>query len=217
MTPETRAAPRIAVLDYGAGNLRSVQRALERVGATAHVITAAAEATGVDALVVPGVGHFDACVRQLRAQGFEPLLAEWAARQRPVLGVCVGLQILFDASEEGAEPGLGLLPGTVRRLPDHVVVPHMGWNVLSAVRDDPLMRGVDGAHAYFVHSYAPEADGDHVVATSFHGTTFGAVVRAGTVVGTQFHPEKSADVGRRVLANFLADVAAQPVGPVGSG
>lgn len=217
MTQEASAPPRLAVLDYGAGNLRSVQRALARAGANARVITAAAEATGVDALVVPGVGHFDACVRHLRAQGFEPLLAEWAAQQRPVLGICVGLQILFEASEEGDEPGLGLLPGTVRRLPDHVVVPHMGWNVLTVVRDDPLMSGVDRTHAYFVHSYAPEADGDHVVATSFHGTTFGAVVRSGTVVGTQFHPEKSADVGRRVLANFLADVAAHPVGHVGSG
>lgn len=212
MTPEASPAPRIAVLDYGAGNLRSAQRALERAGAEARIVTAADAAADVDALVVPGVGHFDACVRQLRAQGFEPLLAEWAAQQRPVLGICVGLQILFDGSDEGDEPGLGLLPGTVRRLPDSVAVPHMGWNVLTVVRDDPLMSGVDGAHAYFVHSYAPEADGDHVVATSLHGTTFGAVVRSGTVVGTQFHPEKSADVGRRVLANFLADVAARPVG-----
>lgn len=212
MTPEASPAPRVAVLDYGAGNLRSAQRALERAGAEARIVTAADAAADVDALVVPGVGHFDACVRQLRAQGFEPLLAEWAAQQRPVLGICVGLQILFDGSDEGHEPGLGLLPGTVRRLPATVAVPHMGWNVLTVVRDDPLVSGVDGAHAYFVHSYAPEADGDHVVATSFHGTTFGAVVRSGTVVGTQFHPEKSADVGRRVLANFLADVAARPVG-----
>lgn len=212
MTPESSPAPRIAVLDYGAGNLRSAQRALERAGAEARIVTAAEAAADADALVVPGVGHFDACVRQLRAQGFEPLLADWAARQRPVLGICVGLQILFDGSDEGDEPGLGLLPGAVRRLPDSVAVPHMGWNVLTVVRDDPLMSGVDGAHAYFVHSYAPEANGDHVVATSFHGTTFGAVVRSGTVVGTQFHPEKSADVGRRVLANFLADVAARPVG-----
>lgn len=212
MTPEASPAPRVAVLDYGAGNLRSAQRALERAGAEARIVTAADAAADVDALVVPGVGHFDACVRQLRAQGFEPLLAEWAAQQRPVLGICVGLQILFDGSDEGHEPGLGLLPGTVRRLPATVAVPHMGWNVLTVVGDDPLVSGVDGAHAYFVHSYAPEADGDHVVATSFHGTTFGAVVCSGTVVGTQFHPEKSADVGRRVLANFLADVAARPVG-----
>lgn len=202
----------VAVLDYGAGNLRSAQRALQRAGADTRLITGPADAAGADALVVPGVGHFDQCVRQLRAQGFEPLLARWAAEQRPVLGICVGMQILFDSSEEGREPGLGLLPGIVRRLPDHVVVPHMGWNVLTVVRDDPLVAGVAGAYAYFVHSYAPEAAGEHVVATSYHGDVFGAVVRVGSVAATQFHPEKSAEVGRRILANFLADVA-HPAAP----
>lgn len=206
---------RIAVLDYGAGNLRSAQRALQRAGAEPRLITTPQGAADADALVVPGVGHFDQCVRQLRAQRFEPLLAEWADAGRPVLGICVGMQILFDASEEGHEPGLGLLPGVVRRLPDHVAVPHMGWNVLTVVRDDPLLVGVDGAHAYFVHSYAPEASGDHVVATTRHGVTFGAVLRWGSVAATQFHPEKSAEVGRRVLANFLAGLqrgAATPEG-----
>lgn len=202
---------RVAVLDYGAGNLRSVQRAVERAGAQAAVIDTPDGADGADALVVPGVGHFGQCVRQLRTQGFEPLLAQWAAAGRPVLGICVGMQILFEASEEADEPGLGLLPGVVRRLPDDVVVPHMGWNVLTVVTDDPLMADLDGAYAYFVHSYAPEGDGAHVVATSFHGVRFGAVVRSGSVVATQFHPEKSADVGRRVLTNFLDDVAARPV------
>jgi imidazole glycerol phosphate synthase glutamine amidotransferase subunit len=203
-------APTVAVLDYGAGNLRSAQRALQRAGAHARLIAAAADAQGADALVVPGVGHFGQCVRQLRAQGFEPLLRRWAAAGWPVLGICVGMQILFESSEEDPEPGLGLLPGVVRRLPDRVSVPHMGWNVLTVVRDDPLVAGVDGAHAYFVHSYAPEAGGDHVVATSFHGVAFGAVVRAGSVAATQFHPEKSADKGRRVLANFLTGVAQRP-------
>lgn len=201
------ANPTVAVLDYGAGNLRSAQRALARAGAEPRLITGPDQAAGADALVVPGVGHFDQCVHRLRAQGFEPLLTRWAAAQRPVLGICVGMQILFEASEEGHEPGLGLLPGVVRRLPEGVAVPHMGWNVLTVVRDDPLMAGVDGAHAYFVHSYAPEASGEHVVATSYHGVVFGAVVRVGSVAATQFHPEKSADVGRRVLANFLAGVA----------
>lgn len=208
-----RPATRVAVLDYGAGNLRSAQRAIERGGAAVTVIDGPDQVGGADALVVPGVGHFDQCVRRLRAQGFEPLLARWAAEGRPVLGICVGMQILFEASEEGREQGLGLLPGVVRRLPSSVVVPHMGWNVLRVVRADPVVAGVDGAYVYFVHSYAPEADGDHVVATATHGTAFGAVVRAGSVVATQFHPEKSADVGRRVLANFLSDVAADPAAP----
>lgn len=201
----------VAVLDYRAGNLRSVQRALERAGADARLTDEPAGAEGADAVVVPGVGHFDQCVRQLRAQGFEPLLTEWAAARLPVLGICVGMQILFESSEEGGEPGVGLLPGVVRRLPDHVLVPHMGWNVLTVTREDPLTAGVDGSWVYFVHSYAPEAGGEHVVATSFHGEVFGAAVRWGSVAATQFHPEKSAAVGRRVLENFLADVAARPV------
>lgn len=207
MTPGP--APRLAVLDYGAGNLHSAGKALERAGARARVTTSADEAAAADALVVPGVGHFGQCARQFRAAGFEALAQAWAGAGRPLLGICVGLQILYRDSEESpGERGLGLLPGRVRRLPAGVRVPHMGWNTVAAVRDDPLLDGVAGEQCYFVHSYYAEPDGPgQVVATVDYGPGFPAVVRAGSVAGTQFHPEKSSTVGLRLLANFVRDVA----------
>lgn len=201
--------PRIAVLDYDAGNLHSAGKALERTGADAFVTSSAAEASIADALVIPGVGHFGQCVRQFRAAGFAGLAEEWAAAGRPVLGVCVGMQILYATSEEdpGTE-GLGILAGRVRRLPAGVIVPHMGWNTVERVRDDPLLEGVAGEQCYFVHSYYAEpAEEGHVVATARHGLAFPSVVRAGSVAGTQFHPEKSSTVGLRLLANFVRQVA----------
>ena len=198
----------VAVLDYGAGNLRSAQRALEHAGAQVIVTDEAAVARQADALVVPGVGHFGQCVRQFDAAGFRELVNDWVDQQRPLLGICVGMQILYPSSDESpGVDGLGLLPGTVKRLPDSVTVPHMGWNTVSADRDDALLEGVSGQELYFVHSYAAApADPDHVVATSDYGPGFPAVVRVGSVVGTQFHPEKSAAVGARLLANWLREV-----------
>jgi imidazole glycerol-phosphate synthase subunit HisH len=207
--------PRIAVLDYDAGNLRSAQKALARAGADAFVTPDAAEAGAADALVVPGVGHFGQCVRQFRDAGLEELVRDWVTADRPLLGVCVGMQILYAGSEEDpGAPGLGILPGEVRRLPADVTVPHMGWNVVRQVRPDPLLDGVDGEHVYFVHSYyaAPASD-EHVVATCDYGPGFPCVVRVGSVVGTQFHPEKSAEVGGRLLANFVTAVGAQADAP----
>ncbi len=200
---------RIVILDYGAGNLRSAQRAFERAGATVAVTGDAAIAGEADALVVPGVGHFGQCVRQFRQAGLEDLVNRWAHEERPLLGVCVGLQILYEASEEDpGTTGLALLPGHVRRLPPDVTVPHMGWNTVRAVRHDPLLDGVDGQQAYFVHSYAADPPDDaHVVATTDYGPGFPSVVRMGSVVGTQFHPEKSGDVGARLLANFVRAMA----------
>lgn len=200
-------APRIAVLDYGAGNLRSMEKALVRAGADAFVTSSAQQARRADALVVPGVGHFGQCVRQFQQEGLEDLARDWVAEGRPLLGVCVGMQILYEASEEDPDvAGLGLLPGTVRRLPDHVIVPHMGWNTLEPARADPLLDGLAGAHAYFVHSYYSEARDDHVVATTTYGVTLAAIVRVGSVVATQFHPEKSSAVGRALLANWVGGV-----------
>jgi imidazole glycerol-phosphate synthase subunit HisH len=199
----------VAVLDYGAGNLRSVEKSLQRAGADAFVTDDAEAARSSDALVIPGVGHFGQCVRELRAAGFEGLVREAVASGTPVLGVCVGMQILYAGSDEdpGVE-GLGLLPGHVRLLPGEVRVPHMGWNTLHAVRDDPVLEGLEGRRCYFVHSYyADPAGDDHVIATTDYGPGFPSVVRVGNVVGTQFHPEKSAEVGRRLLENWVASVA----------
>jgi imidazole glycerol phosphate synthase glutamine amidotransferase subunit len=202
--------PAVAVLDYGAGNLRSAQRALERAGAAVTVTEDAAVAGTADALVVPGVGHFGACVRRFVDAGLQRLVRGWVDDGRPLLGVCVGMQILYEHGEESpGTPGLGLLAGTVRRLPAGVRIPHMGWNTVEATRDDPILEGVAGRQCYFVHSYAADpSDDGHVVATADYGSGVAAVVRAGAVVGTQFHPEKSGDVGARLLANWLQEVRA---------
>jgi len=195
----------IALLDYDSGNLHSAAKALERAGATVVVTPNPSEAARADALVVPGVGHFGQCATAFRRAGLEGLVREWVAADRPLLGICVGMQLLYATSEEDpGVPGLGVLPGTVRRLPADVVVPHMGWNTVEAVRADPLLDGVDGERCYFVHSYyAAPADDAHVAATSDYGPGFPCVVRAGATAGTQFHPEKSGAVGARLLANFV--------------
>ncbi|MPZ71972.1 MAG: imidazole glycerol phosphate synthase subunit HisH [Nitriliruptorales bacterium] len=200
----------VALLDYGAGNLRSAQRALERAGATVTITANADTAAQADALVVPGVGHFGQCVRQFLAAGLRDLVQDWVAGGRPLLGICVGMQIMYPSSDEDPlVKGLGLLPGTVRRLPPTVTVPHMGWNTVDAVRDDKLLEGVAGEFVYFVHSYAAvPGEDDHVVATCDYGPGFPAVVRVGPVVATQFHPEKSGDVGARLLANWVREVQA---------
>ena len=201
--------PRIAVLDYGAGNLHSAGKALLRAGANAFVTTDPDDAARADGIFVPGVGHFGQCVSQFRAAGFDDLVVGWQRDDRPVLGVCVGMQILFDSSEEAPDiPGLGVLPGRTVRLPDTVKVPHMGWNVIRAVRDDPVLEGVSGGQVYFVHSYyaRPAAD-EHVVATCPYGPGFPCVVRVGSVVATQFHPEKSSDMGVALLRNWVRTVA----------
>ena len=200
--------PRVAVLDYEAGNVRSAQRGIERAGADAFITSSAEDAAGADALVVPGVGHFSTCLANLRSAGLEDLLRSWIADDRPVLGICVGMQLLYEHSDEGNVTGLAVLPGRVLRLPAGAVVPHMGWDVLTPAPghgDDPLLAGVAGDRAYFVHSYyAQPSDPAHVVATcSYGGVDFPCLARVGNVVGTQFHPEKSGDVGARLMANWV--------------
>jgi len=198
----------VAVLDYGSGNLHSVSRALAHVGADVRVVDQPADVAG-DAVLIPGVGHFGQCARALRAAGFEAPIRSAVSDGRPVIGVCVGMQILFEASEEDDEPGLGILPGVVRRLPETVRVPHMGWNTVSwAGRRHPFVADIpDQTSFYFVHSYAPDLDADAVGATE-HGRTFAAVVARGTVFATQFHPEKSGDGGLQLYANIVREVAA---------
>ncbi|MFN2557456.1 MAG: imidazole glycerol phosphate synthase subunit HisH [Nitriliruptorales bacterium] len=207
-------APRVAVLDYGAGNLRSAQRGLERAGARVLVTSDAVVAEQADALCVPGVGHFATCLANLRAAGLADLVSAWVSDGRDLLGICVGMQLLYEHSEEGDCPGLGVLPGRVVRLPESVRVPHIGWDIVEVAPrhdDDPLLTDVAGERTYFVHSYyAQPSDPQHVVATCAYPDPFPCVVRAGEVVGTQFHPEKSGDVGARLLHNWVAGIGLPP-------
>jgi glutamine amidotransferase len=198
----------VAVLDYGSGNLHSVSRALAHVGADARVVDRPSDVAG-DAVLIPGVGHFGQCVRALRDAGFEAPIRSAAAEGRPVIGVCVGMQILFAASEEDDEPGLGILPGVVRRLPETVRVPHMGWNTVAWTgRRHPFVADIpDQTSFYFVHSFAPDLGAVAVGATE-HGRTFAAVVARDNVFATQFHPEKSGDAGLQLYANIVREVAA---------
>ena len=203
---------RAAVLDYDAGNVRSAKRGFEAAGADAEVVRDAASARAADVLVIPGVGNFDSCMAQLRRSGLEEVIREAIVDQRPVFGICVGMQLLYGGSDEGNEPGLGLLPGHVERFPATAVVPHIGWDVVrpdDGAADDPLLEGVAGERLYFVHSfYAVPTDRRHVVArTTYGGVAFPCLVREGSVVGTQFHPEKSGPVGARLLHNWLATLS----------
>ena len=199
----------IAVLDYGSGNLHSVSRALAHVGADVRVTDAPADVATADAVLIPGVGHFGQCVRALRDAGFESPIRTAVEQGRPVIGVCVGMQVLFEGSDEDDEPGLGILPGRVHRLPETVRVPHMGWNTVSwAGRRHAFTADLpDQASFYFVHSFAPGLGADTVGATE-HGTTFSAVVARDAVFATQFHPEKSGESGLQLYANIVREVAA---------
>lgn len=202
------SAKSVVVLDYGSGNLRSAQRALQRVGADVEVTADAAVAAAADGLVVPGVGAFEACMTGLRKIGGERIIAERVAAGRPVLGVCVGMQILFSRGVEfGVETkGCGQWPGAVTRL-DAPVIPHMGWNVVNAAPGSALFKGLDAdSRFYFVHSYAAqrwEGSSEALLTWATHGVPFLAAVEDGPLAATQFHPEKSGDAGAAVLSNWV--------------
>lgn len=198
-------APRIAIVDHGMGNRRSVEKALEHVGARAEITREHARLREADGLILPGVGAFPRAMANMRELGLDEILRELAAAGTPLLGICLGMQLLFEHSEEGAVDCLGLLPGIVTRMPPApgLRIPHMGWNQLEVRRPSALLDGIaDGAHAYFVHSFAAPVGAD-CVAASAHGTPFAAVVERGRVAGAQFHPERSAAAGARILENFL--------------
>jgi len=199
---------RVAIVDYGVGNLRSVERALARAGAEAVITPDPRVVAGSDGVVLPGVGAFAPAAALLLGSGLGDAVREAAVRGRPVLGVCLGFQLLFDSSEEGEGGiGLGLLPGRVRRITaaPPLKVPHMGWNSLRLRRPAVLTEGVEeGTRCYFVHSYAADADPQDVVATVDHGGEIVAICERGVVTGTQFHPEKSGPAGLRIYANLVA-------------
>jgi glutamine amidotransferase len=192
----------IALIDYRAGNLTSVRKGFGAIGADLFTPTSAHELAGASAIVVPGVGHFGATSflddewrREIRAA---------VAGGTPLLGICLGLQWLFDGSEEAPLPGLGALEGHCTRLPAVVKVPHVGWNSLEFTKSSPLLEGVaDGTQVYFTHSFAAPVTSDCVAATT-HGTRFAAAVQRGHVWGVQFHPEKSSAAGLQILRNFKA-------------
>jgi glutamine amidotransferase len=200
--------PTIAVLDYGSGNLHSVSRALAHAGGEPLVTSSPREALAADVLLIPGVGHAGHCVRAIRSLGLDRTIDAFAGSGRPVVGVCVGMQVLFEASEEDPEPMLGLLPGVCRRLPDAVKVPHIGWNEVTWTADHPFVEGAaSGTRFYFVHSFAPDV-GDVTIGETEHGRRFTAVAARDNVFATQFHPEKSGDAGLRVYADLIEAVAA---------
>ena len=194
----------IAIIDYGMGNLRSVQKAFEYLGFEAVVTEDAAAVASADRVVLPGVGAFEDAMARLRQSGLDRALLDAAASGKPVLGICLGMQMMFEHSEEnGFHDGLGLFPGTITRLADHgLKIPHMGWNTLHT-RPCPLFDADETPCVYFVHSYcAAMIDDRFTAATCEYGQTFTAAVCRGNVMATQFHPEKSGDAGLRMLRRF---------------
>ena len=220
--------PVIAVVDYGAGNMVSIEQALTAVGAEVRIADQAAELVGVDAVVVPGVGAAAPAMERLGRQGLTGPISAWLAADRPFLGICLGLQLLFDGSDEDGAITLGALPGRAARLTDAPTLPHIGWNQVERTRAHPVFDGIDdGADFYFVHSYAGEptrpgptagrSDADStdtsdrsalVLARTTHGQPFVSAVSRGALVGVQFHPERSGPDGLRLLANFVGLVRA---------
>jgi imidazole glycerol-phosphate synthase subunit HisH len=196
--------PMVAVLDYGIGNLRSAQKALERLGADARLTADADEVAAADGVVLPGVGAFGRCMEAMADTGLDKVATDAIGADVPFLGICVGMQLLYESSEEspGVE-GLGALPGVVRRLEPGVKHPQMQWNSLDVVGEPALLAGLERpVWVYFVHSYAPGPGAD-VVATCEYGGTVVAAVERGRLWATQFHPEKSGEAGLGLLANFL--------------
>ena len=203
----------IGIIDYGAGNLKSVQNALDRVGAVWRMCATPEDFEGADGLILPGVGSFGAAMEQLNKAGLSDPIRAWAAAGRPLLGICLGLQLLFQESEEcPGVKGLGILPGGFKRFPDDMglKIPHIGWNRLSIHKKDGIFRDVEPeSFCYFVHSYFLAADAEAVAATSDYGMPFGAAVERGLVSACQFHPEKSGEAGLRILRRFAEICRAQ--------
>ena len=195
----------VAIIDYGVGNLRSVEKAFAAMGCEAVISGEESVLRAAERLVLPGVGAFGACMKALSERGFDRLVREKVEEGTPLLGVCVGMQLLFEQSDEfGATRGLGLLRGRVRRFNDELLVPHVGWNRITQIRENPLFNGVtNGSFFYFVHSYYCEpVDSQVITGETEYGVNYASVVAHKNICGVQFHPEKSQDAGLRLLRNF---------------
>jgi glutamine amidotransferase len=204
---------RIAILDYGMGNLRSVEKALEHVGATAIVSADPAEVRAADGVILPGVGAFPRAMERIREGGLDELIAERRQAGVPILGICLGLQLLFDSSTElGGAEGLGLLEGDVAGIEaGGLKVPHIGWSPVRWERESRLTAGIESESPfYFVHSFAPRPQAGELLGSAAYGERFACAAESGNVFGVQFHPEKSSAAGLRLLANFAGVCAAVP-------
>jgi glutamine amidotransferase len=197
---------RVAIFDYGAGNIFSLKVALEKQGATVDVITNFDAANNYSGLLLPGVGNFDPAIRSIRDYS-NTSFSDYVKDKTPVLGICLGMEMFFEKSEEGKERGLGVMEGEVVLLPNKFKIPHMGWNSLKIKKSNPLLDGVpDSSWVYFVHSYRVKPNNpDVIVADSDYGIEVPAVINKGNLYGTQFHPEKSGKVGSTILKNFLRE------------
>jgi imidazole glycerol phosphate synthase glutamine amidotransferase subunit len=200
---------KISIVDYGAGNLPSVERALTGLGADCERATLPEQVAAARAIVLPGVGHFAAFVAGLEKKGLDPPLRAACNSGVPMLGICLGLQAMFASSEEApGAPGLNFIPGEVRALPKNVKSPHIGWNQVERLRSSRLLKGIaEDAYFYFAHSYAAPAAGTQTVAVCNHGVAFAAVIERENLMAVQFHPEKSGEAGAQVLRNFLESVS----------
>jgi imidazole glycerol phosphate synthase glutamine amidotransferase subunit len=211
MTEAARARPLVVVVDYGAGNLVSIDQALRTAGADVRLATSGDQIHGGDLLVVPGVGAAAPAMERLRARGLVDPIATWVAQDRPFLGICLGLQLLFEGSDEDGAETLGVLPGRTVRLDDAPTLPHIGWNQVVRRREHAAFAGIaPDADFYFVHSYVglPTASaGDAVLAETEHGSSFVSAVARGNLIGVQFHPERSGRDGLRLIANVVASAA----------
>ncbi|MGV8970461.1 MAG: imidazole glycerol phosphate synthase subunit HisH [Microbacteriaceae bacterium] len=196
----------VSIISYGLGNLGSVANMLKRIGAETRFVSTPNEVIASDRLLLPGIGAFDTGMRLLHDQQLAPAIIKFAATGKPVFGICLGMQLLLDGSEEGEAPGLGLIPGTSKRFAEQPAlrVPHMGWNTVDPTRDDPLVADLaPESRFYFVHSYkvVPERDED-VLGVTGYGDPFASMIRRDNVMGAQYHPEKSHAFGKQILKNF---------------
>ena len=191
---------RVCILNYGVGNLYSLQAALKRENADPQLVTNVRRARSADALLLPGVGNFREVARKVQREEIRDL----AESGKPLIGICLGLQLFFESSEEGSGKGLGLFSGQAKRLPSTVKIPQIGWNTLRVTNPNEIVEGIaNESWVYYVHSYYPETSGDWVVATSKYGVEFPTLIARKNVFGSQFHPEKSGKTGRTILRNIL--------------